>query len=55
MNTIDQAVETVLDSSGSVLGRQKVSENTNGSGSGSATRDQENYRPCLCKLQYERT
>jgi len=50
MNTIDQAVETVLDSSGSVLGRRKVPENTNGSGSGSATCDQENYKPCLCGL-----
>ena len=55
MNTIDQAVETVLDSSGSVLGRQKVPESIIDSGSGSTFCDQENYKPCLCKLQYERT
>ena len=37
MNNIDQAVETVLDSSGSVLGRRKVLESISGRGSGSAT------------------
>jgi hypothetical protein len=55
MSTIDQAVETLLDTSGSVLGRQKVPESIIGSGSGSTTCDQASYKPCLCKLYYERT
>ena len=55
MHTIDQAIETVFDSSGSFLGRLKVPESIIGSGSGSTTCDQENYKPCLCKLYYERT